>query len=349
VLIFKFFTHLIFGAGLFVVSTAISWLILRHSRILDTPNHRSSHKIPTPTTGGLAIVFTFFLGMGIFVMVADTAMIQARFFWGFTFSSLLVAVVSFYDDFMDKPFWVRLLTQTLAALVIMAFCIIIDHINLPWIHLPYMSVAGYFISFFWIMGLTNAYNFMDGLNGMAGVNAMIASIFFGWIAFFQGSNFTYIVCYCLAAGTAGFLVFNFPKGRLFMGDVGATFLGFTFAALAIIASLYDNAHTSLLVVPLLLLHFIFDTAFTFFRRLVKGENVFQAHRSHLYQLLNRMGLSHTRVTLFYGSMGIAQGFGAFWMVHIPDVHRLLVFVPFLIFYTLFAAMVTRAAASNWIF
>lgn len=345
-LISKFLTHLMFGTCLFAVSTAISWFILRYARILDTPNHRSSHSQPTPTTGGLAIVLTFFLGMGIFFMVSDTAMIQARFFWGFTFSSLLVAVISFYDDFMDKPFWVRLLTQTLAALVIMAFGITITHINLPWVHLPDMPAAGYFISFFWIMGLTNAYNFMDGLNGMAGVNAVIVSIFLGWIAFSQGSNFTYIVCYCLAAGTAGFLVFNFPRGRLFMGDVGATFLGFTFAALAIIASLYDSAHTSLLVVPLLLFHFIFDTAFTFFRRLVKGDNVFQAHRSHLYQLLNRMGWSHTRVTLVYGAMGIVQGFGAFWLVHIPDVHRLLVFVPFLIFYALFAAVVTRMAAST---
>lgn len=341
-----FFTHLLFGAFLFFVSTAISWFILRHARILDTPNQRSSHSQPTPTVGGLAIVFTFFLGMGIFYILGDAAMIRTRFFFGFTFSSLLIAAMSLYDDYKDKPFGIRLTTQALAILLIMAFGITITRIDLPFFQLPFLSIAGYFLTFFWIIGLTNAYNFMDGLNGMAGGNAVVASMFLGWIAFSQGSNFTYIVCYCLAAGTAGFLVFNFPKGLLFMGDVGATFLGFSFAALAIIASLYDNAHTSMLVVPLLLLHFVFDTAFTFMRRLIQGENVFQAHRSHLYQLLNRMGWSHTRVTLLYCTMGVLQGIGAYGMVHIPGLSRLLVFLPYLAFYTLFAAFVTHQAAKQ---
>jgi UDP-GlcNAc:undecaprenyl-phosphate/decaprenyl-phosphate GlcNAc-1-phosphate transferase len=338
-----FLTHLMFGLFLFVVSASVSWFILRHPRILDTPNQRSSHLQPTPTTGGVAIVLTFFLGMGIFFLIGDAAMIQTRFFFGFTFSSILVAAMSLYDDYKDKPFWLRLATQALATLVIMFFGIVITRIDLPFLQPSFMAIAGWFFTFFWIVGLTNAYNFMDGLNGMAGGNAVVAAVCLAWIAFSQGSNFTYVVCYCLAAGTAGFLVFNFPEGRLFMGDVGATFLGFAFASLAVVASLYDNAHTSLLVVPLLLFHFIFDTAFTFTRRLINRENVFQAHRTHLYQLLNRMGWSHTRVTLLYCTLGIIQGLGAFWMVQIPSLPRLLVFIPFLILYTLFAARVTRQA------
>jgi UDP-GlcNAc:undecaprenyl-phosphate/decaprenyl-phosphate GlcNAc-1-phosphate transferase len=341
-----FLTHLMFGLFLFVVSASVSWFILRHPRILDTPNQRSSHHQPTPTTGGVAIVLTFFLGMGIFFLIGDAAMIQTRFFFGFTFSSILVAAMSLYDDIKDKPFWLRLLTQALGTLLVMYFGIVITHIDLPFLAPSFMAIAGWFFTFFWIVGLTNAYNFMDGLNGIAGANAVVAAVFLGAIAFFQGSNFTYIVCYCLVAGTAGFLVFNFPRGRLFMGDVGATFLGFTFASLAIIASLYDNAHTSLLVVPLLLLHFVFDTAFTFFRRLIRGDNVFQAHRTHLYQLLNRMGWSHTRVTLLYGTLGIIQGLAAFWMVHIPSLPRLLVFIPFLILYILFAVRVNRQAKNQ---
>lgn len=336
-------THLLFGLFLFLVSTAIAWSVLRYGTVVDTPNQRSSHTRPTATIGGVAIVLTFFLGMGIFFFIGEDAMIRTRFFFGFTFSSLLIAGMSLYDDYRDKSFMVRLMTQALGILVVMAFGIIINRIDLPLFQSPAMAVAGYFLTFLWILGLTNAYNFMDGLNGMAGGNAVVAAVFLGWISYTEGSNFTYIVCYSLVAGTAGFLVFNFPRGRLFMGDVGATFLGFSFATLAIISALYDNAHTSLMVVPLLLFHFIFDTAFTFCRRFLNRENVFQAHRTHLYQLLNRMGYSHTRVTLFYCFMGTVQGLGAALMIQIHGYPRLLVFVPFMIFHLAYAAAVTRRA------
>lgn len=168
---------------------------------------------------------------------------------------------------------------------------------------------------------------------------MITSFFLGLISFGQGSNFTYIVCYTLMAGTLGFLIFNFPKGKLFMGDVGSTFLGFTFATLAIISSLYDNAHTSMLVIPLLLFHFIYDTFFTFLRRLIAKENVFQAHKTHLYQLFNQLGYSHTFVTFFYCATGLAQGFGAFWIINIQGLQKLLVFIPYMAFQIIYSMVI----------
>lgn len=335
--------HLSFGLILFGVSLAIARAIMQRAKIMDTPNQRSSHVQPTATSGGLAIVITFFLGMGILYFVGDETMIKTRFFLGFTLSSLLIAGMSLYDDVTAKPFLIRLATQVIGILVVMGFGIIIHSIEHPLFQFPFMAVAGYFFTFFWILGLTNAYNFMDGLNGMAGGNAVVAAFFLGIISYGQGSNFTYMVCYALIAGTAGFLIFNFPRGRLFMGDVGSTFLGFSFATLAIIASLYDNAHTSLLVVPLLLSHFIFDTFFTFVRRYLNRENVFQAHRTHLYQLFNRLGYSHTCVTLFYCALGAIQGLGAFWMVHISGTKRLLVFLPILACHGLYAMTIILQA------
>ncbi len=310
---------------------------------MDTPNQRSSHTTSTASIGGVAIILTFFLGMGIIYFVANETMIISKFFRGFIFSSLLIACMSLYDDYKQKPMYLRLVTQIVAIIVVMAFGIIINHIDLPFLRNNSMGIVGYLITFLWILGLTNAYNFMDGLHGMAAGNAVIAAIFLAIISISQGSNFTYIVCYALIAGTAGFLVFNFPKGKLFMGDVGSTFLGFTFATLAIISSLYDNAHTSLLVVPLLLFHFIYDTVFTFVRRFLRKENVFQAHRTHLYQLFNQLGHSHTRVSLFYYALGLAQGLGAFWMVNIPDQERLLVFIPFLTFQIIYSALIVHYA------
>lgn len=338
-----FIQHLFFGFSLFVLSCTICWIIIQRSNIMDVPTQRSSHTAPTATIGGVAIVITFFVGMVIIYFVAEEAMIISNFFKGFMFSSLLIAGISLYDDYKQKPLYLKLVTQIAAIIIVMSFGIIITHIDLGFLKNNSVGTAGYLITFLWILGLTNAYNFMDGLHGMAAGNAVIAATFLGIISFNHGSHFTYIVCYVLIAGAAGFLVFNFPKGKLFMGDVGSTFLGFTFATLAIISSLYDNAHTSLLVVPLLSFHFIYDTLFTFTRRLLRKENVFQAHRTHLYQLFNQLGYSHARVTLFYYAMGIAQGLGACWMMHIPGPQRLLIFIPFLLFQIIYSAVIIHAS------
>ena len=281
----------------------------------------------------------FFLGMGLLYLLGNETMIKQRFFIGFTVSSLLVAGISLYDDYRHRPLSVRLVTQTVAIAVAMLFGIVITELDHSFFDSKLMLGLGYIITFIWIIGLTNTYNFMDGLNGMAGCNAVVASFFLWIISFDQGSNFTYMVCYAIMAGTSGFLIYNFPKARLFMGDVGSTFLGFSFATLAIVAALYDNAHTSFLVMPLLMFHFIFDAAFTFFRRLIVGENVFEAHRSHLYQLLNRMGWSHTLVTLCYCSFGVAQGVTSVYMIHVPGVARVTAFIPFLCLYTVFAFVI----------
>jgi UDP-GlcNAc:undecaprenyl-phosphate GlcNAc-1-phosphate transferase len=128
-----------------------------------------------------------------------------------------------------------------------------------------------------------------------------------------------------------------------MGDVGSAFLGFVFATLAIIAALYDHSHTSFFVIPLLLLHFIYDTVLTFIRRFLCHENVFTAHRTHLYQLFHRLGHSHLRVSMFYFAVCIAQGLGAVWMLHITGGKRVLILVPFLVFQIIYSMIILRKA------
>ncbi|MCK5685995.1 undecaprenyl/decaprenyl-phosphate alpha-N-acetylglucosaminyl 1-phosphate transferase [bacterium] len=338
-IITAFLTHILFVFGLFLFSSIICWKIIQRSRVIDTPNHRSSHFQPTPTTGGVAIIVTFFLGMGIIYLVADKTMIAQKYFIGYTISSLLIAIMSFYDDYKQKPLILKLAIQIIAILIIVSFGVVITDINIPLLKNNTAGLLGYIITFLWILGLTNAYNFMDGLHGMAGGNAVVTSLFLCFISYSQGSNFTYIVCYTLIAGTMGFLIFNFPKGKLFMGDVGSTFLGFTFATLAIISSSNDIAHTSLLVIPLLLFHFIYDTFFTFVRRIIAKENVLKAHKTHLYQLFTQLGYSHTFVTLFYCTVGLTQGLGAFFMINILGLQRILVFIPYLIFQIFYSSII----------
>jgi len=341
-----FLSHLLFGSALFLLSAGICWYLARHPIIMDIPNQRSSHDKPLPKSGGLAIVITFLTGVIAIYAIADIAVIEEYFFLGFVCSALLIAMVSFIDDLITTQSLFRLSLQALSAIAVMAFGIVINELTLPWAGKVQIGAIGYIITLLWIVGLTNAFNFMDGINGIAGGTAIIACLFFGYICYTLGSNFAYIISYTITAGTLGFILFNFPKAKLFMGDVGSAFLGFVFANLAIIAALYDNSHTSLFVMPLLLFHFIYDTFFTFMRRLSNGEWVFEAHRSHLYQLFNQLGHSHTKVSLFYWGVGIAQGFGAVWMVTIPDNRRLLVFIPYLVFQVVYSIVITRKAKAK---
>ncbi len=336
-------THLLFGFALFLLSAGICWYLSRHPIIMDIPNQRSSHDTPVPKSGGIAIVITFLVGVLAIYALADVAVIKGYFFLGFVCSALLIAIVSFVDDLITTQFFFRLSSQALSAIAVMAFGIVINELTLPWAGKVQIGIIGYAITFFWIVGLTNAFNFMDGIDGITGGTTIIVCLFFGYICATHGSNFTYIISYTIAAGASGFILFNFPSAKLFMGDVGSAFLGFVFASLAIIAALYDHSHTSLFVMPLLLFHFIYDTFFTFLRRLFKGEWVFEAHRTHLYQLFNQLGYSHARVSLFYWGVGIAQGLGCLWMVTIPDNRRLLVFVPYLVFQIVYSAIILRKA------
>jgi UDP-GlcNAc:undecaprenyl-phosphate GlcNAc-1-phosphate transferase len=338
-----FLTHLAFASGLFALSALLTRLMLHRVRIMDLPNERSSHQAPTPKSGGISIVCTFLVGAAAIFFIGDKTRIREDYFIGFVFSAVLIAGISFFDDIRRRAFAAKLGTQLFSVVLVLAFGIVVDQLTFPRFGVVDLGWWGYPLTFLWIMGLTNAFNFMDGLDGLAAGAAVIVSAFFCAITFSQGSNFVYITCYALLAGSLGFLVFNFPPARIFMGDVGSAFLGFSFAVLAIIAARYDQSHTSFLVMPLLLFNFIYDTFFTFVRRLLRGERVLEAHRSHLYQLLNRTGRSHRFVTLFHYAVCIAQGIGAITMVGITGNQRMLVFLPFLVFQLIYTVVVMRRA------
>ena len=327
----------------------MTYVMARYVRVMDVPNDRSSHTQPVPKSGGIAIVATFVIGSLIIYFVADVARIENRYFWGYVIAAVLLATVSFIDDVGQKAFTAKLVTQVLCVSVALASDLVLTRLAIPpWGEVP-LGWTGYVLTFLWILGLTNTYNFMDGLDGLAGGVAVIAAAFLGAIALQQKSVFVYMSSYVLLAGSAGFLLFNFPPARIFMGDVGSAFLGFTFATLAVIGASLDLGHLSFYIVPLLLFHFIFDTVFTFFRRLLRGEPVHLAHRTHLYQLLNRLGYSHKAVSLFHYAMTVLQGIAAFVSIGLPSDQRLYLFVPFVLFDLAYARWVlTRAKAARLI-
>lgn len=341
-------SHILFAVAMFCVAVIATYFVLRLG-ILDEPNHRSSHAQATPSTGGIAIVATFTIGFAAVWVFSDQARLSTYHLTGFAVAAIGISLVGFLDDLkLLKTFKIKLGAQIAASLVLVAFDIVFTRISLPGVGAIDLGWFGYPITVFWVVALTNMFNFMDGLNGLAGGTAAVVAAFLCAVTFIEGSFFVYVFCYVMAAGAAGFLVFNFPRARLFMGDVGSQFVGFAFAALAVVAAEIDASRTSFLVVPLLFFNFIFDTAFTFCRRAMRGEQVTQAHRSHLYQLLNRIGWSHVQVSLFHYAVTIAQGVGVLLLIGLGPDERMLVFLPFLAFQTVYAIVVMKAAGRRGI-
>ena len=339
----EFYLHIVFGVSLTLIATLITWAMRKYGQILDHPNHRSSHARAVPKSGGISIVVTFLIGMCVIMFMTDDALYSRSYIIGFVFSSVLVAAISFVDDVWEKSPQFKLVTHLVAVGVVLYSGIVIETLTLPWFDRVPLGWLGYILSALWILGLTNAYNFMDGIDGLVGGTALIAGIFFMAISYYEGSSFVYITGYTIIAGAVGFLIYNAPPAKIFMGDVGSAFLGFVFATLAIIAARYDESRTSFLVMPMLLFHFIYDTLFTFVRRLLRGENAMLAHRTHLYQLLIRSGYTHLEVTLLLCCMAFLQGLGAIWMVNIPGNERLYVFIPFLIIQIIYSGLTLKRA------
>ena len=311
--------------------------------IMDHPNDRSSHSTSTPRGGGLAIVITFFIGMAVIYLFGDRAHINQRYMQSFIGSSLLIAAISFYDDIHEKSAQFKLVSQLIAVFTVLASGLVLDKLALPFFGYIDLGITGYLISLIWIVGLTNACNFMDGLDGLVGGVTAIASLFLMAICYYQGSHFVYMTGYTLLAGSLGFLILNRPPAKIFMGDIGSTFIGFTFATLAIIASRYDESHISFFVVPLLLFNIIYDVILTLIRRKLNKEKLTEAHRTHIYQLMHRLGYTHLEVSLTHYSMTFLQGLGALWMIQTQGNTRVFIFIPFFIFQSTYAYYILRKA------
>ena len=336
-------THVAFAHVLALVSMGLTWVMIKRVRILDAPNERSSHTVPTPRSGGIAIVATFFIGLAALKLLGGDPVLDQDFFWIFAGAAVLIALVSIIDDLAGVGFRVKLLTQSFAAALVMAFGVVVDRLYLPGLGLVELGAWGYLLTFVWIVGLTNAFNFMDGIDGIAGGTALLAAIAFAAITFTQGSTFIYLVSLIIAGSVAGFLFWNWQPAKIFMGDSGSQFLGFVLAVMAVMAGRFDASHTSYLVMPLLFGHFIWDTAYTFVRRLRNGERVTEAHRTHIYQLMNQMGFQHAHVTIVYLVVGALQGVAAIMLVNLDGSVRLLVFVPFIAFQVVLTKIVMRRA------
>jgi UDP-N-acetylmuramyl pentapeptide phosphotransferase/UDP-N-acetylglucosamine-1-phosphate transferase len=263
----------------------------KRRRLLDLPNERSSHSRPIPRGAGAVIVAVVVLSALIMAAAgtyAATSQIAVT-----ACAAILVAVVSAVDDVRSLSSELRLVVHGGCALVVAAA-----------ITSTAPSWPGVLIGALWIAALTNAYNFMDGIDGIAGMQALIAGLAFAWASESADAPFVTVVSMAMVAASTGFLVHNWPPARVFLGDVGSAFLGFVFGALTLM--LFQQSPLAAIGAALSLWPFVFDTVFTLGRRAKRGEDLLRSHRSHLYQRLVISGWSHRAVTLLYsGGAAIA--------------------------------------------
>ncbi|WP_043201081.1 MraY family glycosyltransferase [Pseudomonas putida] len=291
---------LVAGASLLLTAALRRYAL--NKQIIDVPNARSSHTVPTPRGGGVAIVLSFLaclplLGMAGAVPLAPLVAIGG--------AGALIAVIGFMDDHghiaarwrllghFAAAAWMLYWLGGLAPLQVFGFTL-----DLQWF--------GFILAAFYTVWMLNLYNFMDGIDGIASVEAVTACLSIMLLSALAGVPQLMALPLLLAAATLGFLFWNFPPAKIFMGDAGSGFLGIVLAGLSLQAAW---ASPQLFWCWLILLGvFVVDATFTLIRRLLRGDKVYEAHRSHAYQFASRHCGKHLPVTLAVAAINL------FWLL-----------------------------------
>lgn len=266
---------------------------------IDKPDERKVHDVTMPRLGGMAIFLAFMLGMfAIGKYIPD--------FFGVIAGAMIVYTVGTLDDIYQVPPWFKLLGQCLAAAIAIKYGIAVTFLDNPFNGMfelsPFISLP---LTFLWLVGVTNAINLLDGLDGLAAGVSGIAAVTMGIIAYMQGFESVFVVAMLLACAIAGFLPFNFHPARTFMGDGGSNFLGFVLASLAVVGMVKSTTFLSLLVPVVILAIPISDTLFAIVRRVYNRQPVMMPDKNHLHHRLMALGFSHPRsVMLIYGGSAL---------------------------------------------
>lgn len=263
--------------GSWLLTGAVRRYALR-SELLDMPNERSLHRTPTPRGGGAAVALVTLVGLAAAALLSK---VPTEIAWALGVGGALVAAVGWLDDLRGVSASIRAMVHAVAACWA-AYWI--------WGELTPGAVAGV-VCIIWAI---NLYNFMDGIDGIAGAEASSVGIIAGALFLMTGRGDLALVAFLVAATATGFLGWNWPPARIFMGDVGSGFLGFTFGALSLIAG--RSGALPLALCLLLAGVFAFDATLTLLRRMARGERWHHPHRSHAYQRLVQAGSTHAEVT-----------------------------------------------------
>ena len=330
----------------FVVSAVIVDLVIvlaTRYRLVDLPNRRSAHALPTARGGGAAIVIT--------MAAAATA---AAFRWpgmagsimlGTLLPALVIGFVGVIDDMQPLKATLRLVIHLAVAAAITWFLGPIRSLVLPGLPPLEFGAAAWPITIVWIVGLTNAFNFMDGIDGMAGLLAVVAGLAIAALSLVAWVPPSMVLGAFLAASAGGFLVFNWQPARIFMGDVGSAFLGTFFAAMPL---LFPAVWRPVILVPIAMALWpaIYDPFVSVIRRAANGHNPLEPHREFFFHRLVRSGVPHAWVTILYGALAASGGLAGVVVLAPetpPAVRSLALLVPVVLAALLTAGVELRCA------
>lgn len=305
---------IVLGIAIFLLSVTLVRLFCSYAitrGIIDIPNARSSHFEETPRGGGLIFVLLWsmvsLIGFGFDMISRETLHI-------FLPGTLLVSLLGYWDDHKGLSARRRFFFQTIAACISLFSLSGVSTFYLTDYSVPFSfgMATGTLIAFLGIVWSTNLYNFMDGIDGVAAIEALFVFGLGGLLFWLNDEPMIALLAWVLIAAVSGFLVWNWPrpKARIFMGDVGSYCLGFLVAIFAIIGDVKYQIPITLWLI--LYGVFWFDATVTLFRRLLKKENVLTAHREHACQRLHRAGFSHKQVLLSVISLNALLGCLTLW-------------------------------------
>ncbi|MCR4347998.1 MAG: glycosyltransferase family 4 protein [Sulfuricaulis sp.] len=326
----------------FVLSALLTRLCLSPGSVvfvLDYPNDRSLHDRPVPRNGGLAILIAI-----IIIGLASDFFRPVQGYAGIMSGILIVAAVSFLDDRYSVPPIYRLTAHMLAAAAILYSGFIPHRFEAPGTIMDLSYPVGVSLSVLFIVWMINLYNFMDGMDGFAGGMAVFGFGIFAIMGWTAGHDAFLAVSLIIAAASAGFLFFNFPPARIFMGDVGSSTLGLLAATLSLWGA--RDGIFPFWIALLVFSPFIVDATVTLFRRLLRGDKIWQAHKTHFYQRLVQAGWGHRKTVLWEYVLMAACAGSAIWVVRQTETVQWWTIGFWTMVYALLIAMVRRLEAGN---
>jgi Fuc2NAc and GlcNAc transferase len=289
---------------------------------MDIPGKRSSHEVPTPRGGGVAIVITWFVGVLIFYL---HGYIEKSLFLALS-SGIILVIISFLDDLLTLPYSVRLLFQVLGISLGIYFLDGLEVIDFGFFQLSSPLILSIAVVF-GLIWFVNLYNFLDGIDGYAAMEAIFVLI---TIYIFTGN----VILLFLASSVLGFIYWNWQRAKIFMGDVGSILLGYTIGILAVY--FHKTNELSLLVFAMLSSLFWFDATITLFRRAKNKEKLTEAHKKHAYQRFVQGGYSHKQTVLY----SIVINLVLFGIAYLATIYTSFI-IPFLLLNLIFLYLLVR--------
>ena len=322
----------------------------RKQGLYDSVNERKIHNGKIPRLGGIGIAAGFTLAMVVLMVVQGAFIADFRALyriWPLLFGGMVTLFLGLIDDLIELRARIKLAIQVMLALLLIAFDFRFRVIMVPWgdgaLRLGYLS---YPLTLAWIIGITNAMNLIDGLDGLAGGVGFIASITFGVFFLVKDSPLPALLCLTLTGAIAGFLIFNLPPAKIFMGDSGSLFLGFCLAALPLLGQNGDSAEIGLVSAATTLAIPIFDTFAAIYRRRKAGVSFLSADRGHIHHVLLDMAGKTWKVLVVIVVLNIALAAAALSTLYLPASLSFFLKLAALAASAIFFMVANRAGARN---